>query len=58
MSNEQVYEHAESTYGSDSFQQIHSRANKKRRPPQAGRRGKSPESFNGMHRRRRKKVAW
>jgi len=58
MSNEQVYENAATSYGSDSFQEIRSRANSKRRSPQGSRRGKSPQSFNGMHRRRRKKVSW
>lgn len=58
MSIEQVYEHVESKYGSDNFQQIRSNNHSKRRSPQGRRRGKSPQSFNGMHRRRRKKVAW
>lgn len=56
MSNKQSYEHAEYEYGSDRFEQIRS-STPKRRPP-TGRRGKSPQSFNGMHRRRRKKLAW
>lgn len=31
----------------------------KRRKPEMGRkRGKAPSSFNGMHRRRRRKMAW
>ena len=58
MSNEQVYENAESTYGSDNFQQTRTRANKKRRSPHGGKSSKAPQSFNGMHRRRRKKVSW
>ena len=58
MSHQQDYEYAESTYGSSSFEQIRSQDHKKRRQPQGRRRGKAPQSFNGMHRRRRKKVAW
>ncbi len=58
MSTEQSYENLETKYGSDSFQQIRTAANSKRRVPQGRRRGKAPQSFNGMHRRRRKKVAW
>ncbi|MCO6042812.1 hypothetical protein NG895_02725 [Aeoliella sp. ICT_H6.2] len=58
MSIEQVYENAESKYGTNSFQQIRSNGHSKRRAPQGRRRGKTPQSFNGMHRRRRKKVSW
>lgn len=58
MSIEQVYESAESKYGSEKFQQIRSNVHSKRRAPAGRRRGKAPQSFNGMHRRRRKKVAW
>lgn len=58
MSIEQIYESAESKYGTDNFQQIRTSPNNKRRAPQGRRRGKAPQSFNGMHRRRRKKVAW
>lgn len=58
MSTEQTYEHAESKYGNDSFEQIRSNGHSRRRAPQSRRRGKSPQSFNGMHRRRRKKVSW
>lgn len=58
MSNEMVYEHEENAYGSERFEHI--RSDKKRTPraPQGRRRGKAPQSFNGMHRRRRKKVNW
>lgn len=58
MSHQQSYEYGESTYEANGFEQIRTQANKKRRPPQGRRRGKAPQSFNGMHRRRRKKVAW
>lgn len=58
MSTEQVYEHAETKYGNDNFEQIRTNSHSRRRAPQSRRRGKSPQSFNGMHRRRRKKVSW
>ena len=62
MSIEQVYENAESKYGTDSFQQMRGSATgnefSKRRSPSGRRKGKGPQSFNGMHRRRRKKVTW
>ena len=58
MSIEQQYEHAESKYSSEGFEQIRSNGHQRRRAPQGRRKGKAPQSFNGMHRRRRKKVAW
>lgn len=58
MSTEQAYDHYESKYGNESFQQIRSSANKPARAPSGRRKGKAPQSFNGMHRRRRKKVSW
>ncbi|QDU58631.1 hypothetical protein [Aeoliella mucimassa] len=60
MSIEQVYENAESKYGTDSFEHIRSSQSNssKRRAPQGRRKGKAPQSFNGIHRRRRKKVNW
>ncbi|MCA9264895.1 MAG: hypothetical protein KDA60_13640 [Planctomycetales bacterium] len=31
---------------------------RKSRRPSFGRRGKSPQQFNGIHRRRKKKIQW
>jgi hypothetical protein len=58
MSLEQVYENVETKYGTEKFQQIRGNEHSRRSVPQGRRRGKSPQSFNGMHRRRRKKVSW
>lgn len=33
-------------------------SNKRKKPEQGRKRGKAPSSFNGMHRRRRRKMAW
>lgn len=33
-------------------------AEKKATPAMGRKRGKTPQSFNGIHRRRRRKVAW
>ena len=60
MSHNQRYEQEQAEYGTDtfrSFERVKS-STKRRRPPSAGRRGKAPQSFNGMHRRRRRKISW
>jgi hypothetical protein len=59
MSHEQVYEGVEPLYRGSSFgvtERIHS--SKRHRPTYSRRRGKTPQSFNGIHRRRRRKLAW
>jgi len=59
MSNEQVYEASEPQYGEESFRSFERFKNSKRQRPTMGRqRGKHPQSFNGMHRRRKRKMAW
>jgi hypothetical protein len=59
MSNKQAYEAADLVYGDDTFQTVERFKNAKRHRPNMGRsRGKAPQSFNGMHRRRRRKMAW
>ena len=59
MSTEQRYEQAEMEYGTESFQnRERARTGKQRRAPSGRRRGKAPQSFNGMHRRRRRKITW
>lgn len=58
MSIEHVYESAESKYGTTKFEQMRTGEHGRRQAPQGRRRGKAPQSFNGMHRRRRKKVSW
>ncbi len=59
MSNKQAYEAADVTYGDDSFQTVERFKNAKRERPKMGRaRANAPRSFNGIHRRRRRKMAW
>lgn len=64
MSSEMSYDHdhaetevssrSQAGYGEVSRPQVE----KRKKPEQGRRRGKSPSSFNGMHRRRRRKMAW
>jgi len=59
MSNEQVYEASEPRYGEESFRNFERFKSAKRHRPTMGRqRGRTPQSFNGMHRRRKRKMAW
>jgi hypothetical protein len=59
MSNQQTYEATEVEYGTESFRSFERVRTAKRQPPTMGRkRGKTPQSFNGIHRRRRRKMAW
>ena len=63
MSNQHSYEHAYADY-SATTEEYGARqsggpsASKARRPQQGRRRGKAPQSINGIHRRRRRKLAW
>ena len=59
MSNQQAYEATEVEYGTENFRSFERLATSKRQPPTMGRkRGKTPQSFNGIHRRRRRKINW
>ena len=59
MSHKQQYEALDADYGTESFRSIERFDGSKRRQPTMGRgRGKTPQSFNGMHRRRRRKITW
>ncbi len=59
MSNAQTYEALEADYGTDTFRRSTSaKASKQQRPTHGRRRGKSPQSVNGIHRRRKRKMAW
>jgi hypothetical protein len=59
MSHKQQYEAADLDYGTDSFRPAERFDGGQRRKPQMGRRrGKTPQSFNGIHRRRRRKINW
>ena len=59
MSNQQAYEAAEVEYGTREFPHLRAIPRYRRQAPTMGRRrGKAPQSFNGMHRRRRRKINW
>lgn len=59
MSNEQLYESFRAQYGEETFSSSTREKFPKRQKPTLGRkRGKSPQSVNGIHRRRRRKLAW
>lgn len=59
MSHKQQYEATDLDYGVESFRQAdRSGAAQRERPTMNRRRGKAPQSFNGIHRRRRRKLAW
>ena len=59
MSHKQQYEAADLDYGTENFRTSERFDNGYRKRPEIGRkRGKTPESFYGMHRRRRRKMAW
>jgi hypothetical protein len=59
MSHKQAYEATDFEYGVDNFRTAERVSNSKQERPTMGRkRGKAPQSFNGMHRRRRRKMAW
>jgi hypothetical protein len=59
MSHKQQYEATELDYETSTFRTFeridHSQH---RRPAMGRRRGKGPQSFNGIHRRRRRKIVW
>jgi hypothetical protein len=59
MSHKQIYEATDLDYGTDNFATYDREKSSKRRAPTMGRqRGKAPQSFNGIHRRRRRKMSW
>ena len=63
MSSEMSYERDmnENTSSRESFgfgEVSRPQVEKRKKPEQARRRGKAPASFNGMHRRRKRKMAW
>jgi hypothetical protein len=59
MSHKQQYEATDLDYGTENFRTAERFDSANRKRPEMGRkRGKTPQSFNGMHRRRRRKRAW
>jgi hypothetical protein len=59
MSHKQQYEAKDLEYGTESFGSADRfDASQRKKPTMGRRRGKTPQSFNGIHRRRRRKMAW
>lgn len=60
MSNENSYEQAYDSYGEENApRRVREAANSTtRRNAPTTRRGKAPQSVNGLHRRRRRKMSW
>ena len=58
MSHIQLYEQGDMDYSTDSFRRETGPKMSKRVKPTGRRRGKSPQSVNGIHRRRNRKMAW
>jgi len=59
MSHKQQYEATDLEYGVEGFRSAERFDASQRKKPTMGRhRGKTPQSFNGIHRRRRRKMAW
>ena len=59
MSHKQQYEASDMDYTTENFRTVERFDSSSRRKPEMGRkRGKTPTSFNGIHRRRRRKMAW
>lgn len=59
MSNLHSYEALEADYSTDNFRRSEPIKGKKDQAPNRGRRrGKSPQSVNGIHRRRKRKLSW
>lgn len=59
MSHIQSYEYGDMDYSTDSSRRIAPiKSAKDSRPVHGRRRGKSPQSVNGIHRRRNRKMTW
>ena len=53
-----MYEEQEFSYSAKTRPAVGNNSPKRTNRANFGRRGKSPQSFNGMHRRRTKKIRW
>jgi len=59
MSHKQQYEATDVDYGQENFRSSERfDSSNRQRPAMGHRRGKAPQSFNGIHRRRRRKINW
>ena len=59
MSHSQTFDALEADYGKDTFRRSAPiKASKQRQPTHGRSRGKAPQSVNGIHRRRKRKMSW
>jgi hypothetical protein len=59
MSHIQLYEQGDMDYSADNIRRgSEMKLSKRNRPTHGRRRGKSPQSVNGIHRRRNRKMSW
>jgi hypothetical protein len=59
MSHIQLYEMDDMNYSADNTRRsAEMKFSKRQRPSHSRRRGKSPQSINGIHRRRNRKITW
>jgi hypothetical protein len=59
MSHIQLYEQGDMDYGTDNFRRSSElKFSRKKRAEHGRKRGKTPTSVNGIHRRRNRKMAW
>jgi hypothetical protein len=59
MSHIQLYEQGDMDYSIDNVRRgADMKVSKRCRPTHGRRRGKSPQSVNGIHRRRNRKMTW
>ncbi len=59
MSHIQLYEQSDMDYSVESVRrETEFKASKRNRPVHGRKRGKAPQSINGIHRRRNRKMAW
>lgn len=59
MSHIQHYEQGDMDYSTDSSRRgADVKSDKRNRPAYGRKRGKAPQSVNGIHRRRNRKMAW
>lgn len=59
MSTDISYERDDQDYGHNSFpSKKRQTASERTQPVQGRRRGKGPQSVNGIHKRRRRKMSW
>lgn len=58
MSIEQDYDHEIDSYSRETFKRNTRESSSSKRTAPQSRRRKSPQSVNGLHKRRRRKMTW